>query len=237
VIWWPEQLELMRLVAARYPHGGGRPVAMCRRGKRGRGRLRQAMILSMRVAAGDAVRRGEQVLVDRDGRRRLAPHQVYDMRARALRLERDDALAVEYRASQSSATRAIDGDTYRDVSFPIRITHPDVRIEIFYPYLTAITILATAPIDQRFTIAVQPHTPRLRISGLFRLADQVLPAAAAAARPHTPVDPTEQDPAAHTSPPPPSHSDSPTPRRDPPAVTPTPSAAADDRWRRRRRFG
>jgi hypothetical protein len=167
VIWWPEQLELMRLVAARYPHGGGRPVAMCRRGKRGRGRLRQAMILSMRVAVGDAVRRGEQVLVDRDGRRRLAPHQVYDMRARALRLERDDALAVEYRVSQSSATRAIDGDTYRDVSFPIRITHPDVRIEIFYPYLTAITILATAPIDQRFTIAVQPHTPRLRISGLF----------------------------------------------------------------------
>jgi hypothetical protein len=91
-------------------------------------------------------------------------------------LERDDRLAAEYGVSQSSATRAINGDTYRDVPFPIRITDPGVPIEISYPYQAAISILATAPIDQRFTITIQPHTPTLRISGLLRLADQVWPA-------------------------------------------------------------
>lgn len=166
---------MMELVASRFPPLPSRPIVMWRRGKRGRGRLRVEMIVPMRVAAMAAMRGGEQTLIERDGRRRLAPHQVYDMRIRVLRLERDDALAAEYGVSQSSATRAIDGDTYRDVPFPIRVTHPDVpvEIEIYYPYPRAISILAAAPIDQDFTITIQPHTPRLRVSGLLRLADRV----------------------------------------------------------------
>ena len=60
-----EQLAWMRLVADRVPHPTGRPIEVYRRGKRGRRRLRQPKLLEMRVAASDAVREGEQALVDR----------------------------------------------------------------------------------------------------------------------------------------------------------------------------
>jgi hypothetical protein len=233
MITWQEQLSLMQLVATKFPHPAGRPIAMRRRGKRGRGRLRPAMTVPMRVAAFRVVRGGEQALVDRDRRRQLAPHEVYDMRIRALRLERDDALAAEYGVSQSSATRAIDGDTYRDVPFPIRIHHPDVPIEIYYPYSSAITILTAAPIDQQFTITTQPHTPTLRMSGLLRLADQVWPAPPASVRPPPTTASRRPDPSAQHSPAPTSHDDAPPPRPKP--ATPTHDAAS--RNRRKRRFG
>jgi hypothetical protein len=233
MITWPEQLSLMQAVATRFPHPAGGPIEMRRRGKRARGRLRQELFVSMRVAAFRVVRGGEQALVDRDGRRRLAPHQVYDMRIRALRLERDDALAIEYGVSQSSATRAINGDTYRDVPFPIRIRHPDVPIEVYYPYSTAITILASAPIDQPFTITIQPHTPTLRMSGLLRLADQVWPAPPASVRPPPTTASRHPDPSTQPTPAPTSHDDAPPPRGEP--ATPMHDAAS--RHRRKRRFG
>jgi hypothetical protein len=173
---WQRQLELMGLVAEAYPHTAGRAIVMCRRGKRGRGRLRPAMIVAMRVAAADALRMGERAPTAADGRRRLLPRDVYDMRIRALQLERDAALAAEYDVSQSSATRAIAGGHHHQVPFPITITHPSQPpASIFYPYQTAITILAHAPLDQTITITVQPSTPRLAIPGILRLLDQALP--------------------------------------------------------------
>jgi hypothetical protein len=160
---WQQELEFMHRVADAYPPIAGQAIVMYRRGKRARGRLRPATIESMRVAAADAVRMGEHVPPDGDGRRRLAPGQVYDMRIRALRLERDAALAAEYGVGQSTATRAIDGDTYRDVPFPIAITVPDLPPAwMFYPYQTAI-------------ITVQPSAPRLGMPGILRLLDQALP--------------------------------------------------------------
>lgn len=233
VIPWQEQLEVMQLVASRFPPVPGLPIVMWRRGKRGRGRLRQAMIVSMRVAAADAVREGEQTLIERDGRRRLAPNQVYDMRVRVLRFERDDALAAEYGVCQSSATRAIDGDTYRDVPFPIRVTHPDVPVEIYYPYLSAIRILAAAPIDQQFRVTIQPHTPRLRIAAIVRLADQLSPAPSSPHPPprrRSPPQPPSADPTVPTG-----SIGATSARPDPPR---TADETTRDAWkRRRRRFG
>ena len=193
MIAWLEQLAWMEVVASRFPHVAGEPIVMWRRDKRGRGRLRPALTLAMCVAARTAVGMGEHALVERDGRRRLKPHQVYAMRVRVLRFERDEALAAEYGVSQSSATRAIDGDTYRDVPFPISVTHPDVPTEVYYPYRNAIAVLAAVSIDQPFTIKIQPHTPRLRVSGMLRLMDQVL-GAPPPRQPHPPATPTPPTP-------------------------------------------
>lgn len=196
MVTWEERLAWMRLVADRFPHPTGRPIGMYRRGKRGLGRLRPAKTLEMCVAANEAVREGEQALVDRDSRRSLAPHQVYEMRIRVLGLERDEALAAEYGVVQSSATRAIDGDTYRNVPFPIRISHPDVPVELYYPYPDAVAILASAPIDQAFHITIRPHIPRLRIPGMLRLLDERFPDSAAR-RPATRT-PPRRDASIHT---------------------------------------
>ena len=87
MVSWQEQLAFMQAVAERFPHMTGRPIEMWRRGKRGRGQPREAMTPRMCVAAKTAVREGEQTLVERDGRRRLAPHRVYALRVRGLRLE------------------------------------------------------------------------------------------------------------------------------------------------------
>jgi hypothetical protein len=189
VITWQEQLAWMEVVATRFPHHGGQPIEMYRRGKRGRRRLRPAKTLAMRVAASAALRHGEQALIDRDRRRALAPHQVYEVRVRALGLERDEPLAAEYGVSQSSVTRAVDGDTYRDVPFPIRITHPDVPMRMFYPYRGAVAILASASIEQEPIITIQPHVPQLRIASILRLLDQRYPDQPAARHPHTPSRP------------------------------------------------
>jgi hypothetical protein len=139
--------------------------------------MRRASAAATRIATIMAGR--ERAPTDADGRRRLLLRDVYDMRIRALQLETDAALAAEYDVAQSTATRAIAGDTYHQVPFPVAITHPALPPAWSF---SAITILAQAPLDQDFTITVQPSTPRLGIPGVLRLFDQALPPDPAATR-------------------------------------------------------
>ena len=104
-------------------------------------------------------------------RRILQPGDVYDIRVRALGGLSHRRLAAEFGVAQSTVTRAVGGDTFAHVPFPV----VDWRTDQFVGYEDAVAMLVeTAPED--IEVMVAPPSHRFTTTRMLRILDTIDPA-------------------------------------------------------------
>jgi hypothetical protein len=103
-------------------------------------------------------------------RRRLVPQEVYEARVAALGVASQSAMARKLGVAQSTLTRAVNGDTYRDVPFPLEVEWdfgPGARE--FYPYEVAVEMLRDAAPGE-VEVVEEPWRPRVSLGQILVMA-------------------------------------------------------------------
>jgi hypothetical protein len=108
--------------------------------------------------------------------RRLSPEDVYRMRCAALAGVSHSVLAAVHGVAQSTATRAINGDTHALVPHPVEAPHETERgldVPRFLSYREALAALASASPGVRDVVVDERPRRRMRASVTLKLLDMV----------------------------------------------------------------